>query len=373
MNRWIWITLLVEILINLVVIWKVSYTEIDWKAYMSEVDGFWQGDWNYNHLRGGTGPLVYPGYFLYLFGVMYQMTSSIRFAQYLFMAIYLVTLFFVLLIYNETIMPEQSTSSKLLIIAFLVFSKRIHSIFVLRLFNDGVCMLFLYASVYALIRKKWTLGCILYSIAFGIKMNAILFLPGLLVVLTLHHGIILCFIRYVSIIIATQVAIAVPFLVENPKAYLLRSFSTSRTFLMKWSVNMKFLPEDLFYSPTFGRIMLIIQLILLIIFCLKWTKFRPFSSLLGGQTLTSTEIVKILFLSNFVGIVCMKSLHYQFYVWYFHTLPLVYFTTPISNYLKITLFLSIEYAWNVYPSTVLSSLLLQFAHIIILVSQLYNQ
>lgn len=35
-------------------------TEIDWVAYMEEVEGVVNGTWDYIKLRGGTGPLVYP-------------------------------------------------------------------------------------------------------------------------------------------------------------------------------------------------------------------------------------------------------------------------------------------------------------------------
>lgn len=34
-------------------------TEIDWKAYMQEVEGFLNGTTDYNQLEGDTGPLVY--------------------------------------------------------------------------------------------------------------------------------------------------------------------------------------------------------------------------------------------------------------------------------------------------------------------------
>ena len=33
-------------------------TEIDWVAYMQEVEGFLNGTWDYVELKGDTGPLV---------------------------------------------------------------------------------------------------------------------------------------------------------------------------------------------------------------------------------------------------------------------------------------------------------------------------
>lgn len=44
-------------------------TEIDWVAYMQEVEGFLDGERNYRNLRGDTGPLVYPAGFVYVYSV----------------------------------------------------------------------------------------------------------------------------------------------------------------------------------------------------------------------------------------------------------------------------------------------------------------
>lgn len=41
-----------ELIINLVIVWEFSYTEIDWKAYMQECEGFLNGTTNYSLLRG---------------------------------------------------------------------------------------------------------------------------------------------------------------------------------------------------------------------------------------------------------------------------------------------------------------------------------
>ena len=41
-------------------------------------------------------------------------------------------------------------------------SYRIHSIFILRMFNDPVAMIFLYAAVNLFLYDHWALGCMFY-------------------------------------------------------------------------------------------------------------------------------------------------------------------------------------------------------------------
>ena len=58
-------------LLSSLIVLKVRYTEIDWRAYMEEVEGpLVHGVYNYSLLRGETGPLVYPGGFVYLYGAI---------------------------------------------------------------------------------------------------------------------------------------------------------------------------------------------------------------------------------------------------------------------------------------------------------------
>lgn len=47
-----------EILLNILIINKTKYTEIDWIAYMQEVEGVVNGTYDYYQLKGDTGPLV---------------------------------------------------------------------------------------------------------------------------------------------------------------------------------------------------------------------------------------------------------------------------------------------------------------------------
>ena len=52
------ILLLGECVLCGLIVWKVPYTEIDWRAYMDEVGGYLGGERDYLKLKGDTGPLV---------------------------------------------------------------------------------------------------------------------------------------------------------------------------------------------------------------------------------------------------------------------------------------------------------------------------
>ncbi|XP_022258801.1 dol-P-Man:Man(5)GlcNAc(2)-PP-Dol alpha-1,3-mannosyltransferase-like isoform X3 [Limulus polyphemus] len=77
--EWFWLfgllVFLVEIVVIISVIEYIPYTEIDWKAYMQEVEGVVNGTLDYTKLEGDTGPLVYPAGFVYIFLVLYYLTG----------------------------------------------------------------------------------------------------------------------------------------------------------------------------------------------------------------------------------------------------------------------------------------------------------
>ncbi|KAI0217871.1 Dol-P-Man:Man(5)GlcNAc(2)-PP-Dol alpha-1,3-mannosyltransferase [Lamellibrachia satsuma] len=168
---------LVECFINVAVIWNIKYTEIDWRAYMQEVEGVINGTFDYTKLKGDTGPLVYPGGFVYIFMGLYHMTSAgtnIRLAQYIFAALYLLNLLFVFRIYQKT-----ARVPPYVFFFMCCASYRIHSIYILRLFNDPVAMLFLYLAMNLFLSNQWATGCFFFSIGVSVKMNVLLFAPAL--------------------------------------------------------------------------------------------------------------------------------------------------------------------------------------------------
>lgn len=348
------ICLLAESFINTLIVEKVRYTEIDWKAYMDEVEGFLNGTYDYVKLKGGTGPLVYPAGFVYFFSGLYYITghgSDIRLAQYIFGFFYLVTYGLVVKILKKT-----EAVPPFVLLFFTFASYRVHSIFALRLFNDPVAMMFLYLSVLLFLEKKWYIGCAVFSFAVSIKMNIMLFSPGLFYILLVETGFLntaIC----ISLCAAIQLVLGLPFLLENPYGYIKMSFDLGRQFFFKWTVNYRFLPEPIFSWPLFHIGLLLLHVLLLIALCaLRWKKLP--------KPLSPKSTLLILFSSNFIGVACARSLHYQFYVWYYHTLPPLFFSTRLPVPVVMLMLGCVEMCWNVFPSTVLSSAVLQSCHVI---------
>jgi len=94
-------------------------TEIDWTAYMEQVKQFIDGERDYTHIKGGTGPLVYPAAHVYIYWVLYHITDkgrNILNAQRIFAVLYLGTLAVVMACYRRAkVFHFLSTGSKRMI------------------------------------------------------------------------------------------------------------------------------------------------------------------------------------------------------------------------------------------------------------------
>ncbi|OTF75816.1 ALG3 domain containing protein, partial [Euroglyphus maynei] len=155
------VLLLFEIFLNVIIIERVRYTEIDWSTYMQQVECFLNGTRDYSLISGDTGPIVYPAGHLYIYTLLYWLTDSgqnIYRAQYIFASLYVVTLFIVFQLYRH-----YSMAPPYLLIFMCLTSYRVHSIYVLRLFNDTIAILFLYLSLLSITSHRWSLGSVFYS------------------------------------------------------------------------------------------------------------------------------------------------------------------------------------------------------------------
>ncbi|CAH2248413.1 dol-P-Man:Man(5) c(2)-PP-Dol alpha-1,3-mannosyltransferase [Pelobates cultripes] len=331
---------------------------------------------------GHTESALYPAGFVYIFSAFYFLTdhgSNIRLAQYIFAVLYIITLILIFRIYVLT-----KKVPPYVFFFMCCASYRVHSIFLLRLFNDPVAMVILFISINLFLQDWWNWGCFFYSLAVSVKMNILLLAPGLLYLLLCRFGLLLT-IPKLCICGLLQVVLALPFLLENPIGYLHRSFDFGRQFLFEWTVNWRFLPEYVFHHRAFHLALLTAHLIALVLFCLyRWHRSghsilsllkNPKQKKSASQRLSANQIIFVLFSSNFLGVMFSRSLHYQFYVWYFHSLPYLLWGTNtafLPGLAKILILGLIELSWNTFPSTVFSSSALHLCHGAILLNLWYG-
>ncbi|KAJ9583015.1 hypothetical protein L9F63_022631 [Diploptera punctata] len=350
--------LLAEIFVNIFIIQHVKYTEIDWFAYMQEVEGVLNGTYDYTYLKG--------------------------LAQYIFAAFYIILLILVFRIYAKS----KKVPAYVLVLTCTT-SYRIHSIFVLRLFNDPVAMMLFYAAVNFFIDSKWNLGSLFYSLAVSVKMNILLFSPALLLAYLICLGL-KGTIKQLTICAFVQLILGLPFLLTNPIAYINGAFNLGRVFLYEWTVNWKFVPEDIFTNSYFHVGLLSLHIFLLLFFYpsakMYFQSYATFTDiaekvkhqLTGRQekidmSMSSQLLLLPLFTANLIGIACSRSLHYQFYVWYFHSLPYLLWSTRFEVTARLCILGVIEICWNTFPATWISSVTLHLCHIAILLGLALNK
>ncbi|KIK30975.1 glycosyltransferase family 58 protein [Pisolithus microcarpus 441] len=377
-KRYFWtlasLVIVCDAVLTQLIIKFIPYTEIDWETYMVHVDLYLNGERNYSKITGPTGPLVYPAGHVYVHDILHYLTDSgnnIPAAQQIYAGLYVLSLLLTCAVYRNAGMPNWT-------LLLLPLSKRLHSIFVLRLFNDCWSVVFVQAAILACQTGVDGTGVLLYSLALSVKMSALLYLPGLLVVLFKRHGMGGTA-GYMAVLASSQILLARPFLGGNTVPYIQNAFNFSRVFLQKWTVNWRFLDEEVFLSPSWAMGLLLGHVTLLTAFGLcRWCRndggtlavirrgfLRPSQSP-ALSAVSPDYIATVLMTSNLIGILFARSLHYQFYSWYCQQLPLLCQRTKYPLLLQLLILAGIEYAWNVFPSTTLSSGVLLAAHVLLL-------
>ena len=215
-------------------------------------------------------------------------------------------------------------------------------------------------------------------------MSVLLFAPGLLLLLLEAHGIAGA-IAHIAICAFVQFGLGLPFLLANPLGYLLRAFGGFGDLNQKWSVNWKFLPAALFQSKLFPLLLLSLHLgglAALVRFrwggrdeggVLRALRRAPLKSRTLRRRLRPEHVLTVLLGSMAIGVVFARSLHFQFYCWYWHSLPWLFWRCerlPLA--LKAMAFALLEFAWSYGVEktggtpTALSAAALQAAHLVLL-------
>ncbi|KAJ5690258.1 hypothetical protein N7462_004650 [Penicillium macrosclerotiorum] len=343
------------------VIWKISYTEIDWTTYMQQISLYISGERDYTSIKGSTGPLVYPAAHVHIYTVLYNLTDEgrdILLGQIIFAGLYLATLIVVMACYRQVQAPPY-------LFPLLVLSKRLHSIYMLRMFNDGIAAFAMWVAIYLCMKQKWTAGIAVWSFGVGIKMTLVLLVPAIAIITLLSLGLLqTAALGFMAVLI--QVLLAIPFLQTNAVGYISKAFELSRQFMFKWTVNWRFVGEENFLSREFSLGLLALHVSLLAVFLTVWVKpsgtnmLRFLQDKLEGRqppiSLSKSFIMTAMLSALAIGLLCARSLHYQFFAYLAWTTPFLCWRAGLHPILILSVWALQEWAWNVYPSTNFSSM-----------------
>ena len=98
-------------------------------------------------------------------------------------------------------------------------------------------------------------------------MNILLYAPAVLIFYITNLGYLGALLQLI-ICASVQLCLAAPFLITFPLQYIIGAFNLGRVFLFKWTVNFRFLPEEIFVSRVFHMCLLLAHVAALI-YCVR--------------------------------------------------------------------------------------------------------
>ena len=156
------------------------------------------------------------------------------------------------------------------------------------------------------------------------------------------------------------------------REYLSSAFDFGRQFLFKWTVNWRFVGEGVFRTRAFAYLLLVTHVCLLLFFfhtrwvspsssgivdfVRKYTRGR--SVRVEEQTsenVTPLFVMDAMLGSIAIGLLCARSLHYQFYAYIAWATPYLLWRSGLGPVWVLANWAIQEIAWLRYPSTSLSS------------------
>lgn len=355
-----------------------GYKSVDWNSYVTQIEQVIDGERDYSQIKGENGFLVYPAGHVYHFLLVYLFSFKgiVILGQFIYAFLYILLNFLVFNIYDE-VLPEKSRWIKI----FLALSKPMLKIVTDRLFNDIFAMVYLYGAVLLLLKTQkhsFFLSTLCYSVALSTKFNVMLFLPGFLYIFAKTKGALfmLCQLFF---IVFFQILAGLPFILHYPQSYFQKAYDFSREFRYSETINWQMIPESIFRDPIFHKGLLIVHLLLLLGFLIfKWEKPTSIQNFIvkmrldywtiNGNTrfLDNNFMCRVMFICNLIGISCARSLHYQFLVWYYSTIPFLVWQTKLPTFIKVVYLLSFGYGWT-YQRTPFKSCFLFGFHVSLLI------
>jgi alpha-1,3-mannosyltransferase len=195
--------------------------------------------------------------------------------------------------------------------------------------------------------KSPAISILCFSVGASIKMNALLWAPGVAYHFLMQIGLKKTLLAARAGLL-WQLLVGSPFLLTYPRSYIKNSWNLGRQFAWFNSVNWKWLPRSVFYSHWFHATLMCLHLFFLavILYEARYDRSALPTPASDKKPISNFHTSAMLCATHFTGFIFARNLHYSFYIWVFHTLPLLYHAGGVPWSIRPFLALAIEIAYN---------------------------
>lgn len=331
------------------------FSDGDFTSYTEQSKQFWDGERDLSKINGKNGPWLYPALHVYTFVGVYWLTGieeHLKYAQIINTIIHILTWIVSVKIYYHAL--KDRTPQHIWLVALWCIGTKVVANDIRRIYAESYNVLLVYFAILLFQKGKHFVGWMIIAVAMGFKMSVLLYFPAIYYIVSKSVGVIRATI-YIGIIMALQLVWAIPFISEYPDEYINTAFKFDRKFSIMGSINFHWiLYSPLFHSSLFTNLLLLAHVgLLLYVLFKKWlplidpyNRFNfwlsvkeiglwPLSPWMSYKEQDPYLVAEVFFVWNYIGCACSRTLHQQFLVWLWYSLPFIWYAPLLQKLIDL--------------------------------------
>ena len=352
--------LLVEIIKWAFILLFDNYRNMYYSTYDGQATLYLNGVRKYNQYVNMEGPCHNPALDIYLHVILKKITSDAKnpYAAILWGTLWHLLIWFMAVkIYQEAF---EKHSSNVLLVTICCFGIKYTWISVKYAYGECYSVFVVLIAVYLFQKGYSILACAAFSVALGLRIHMMYYLPGIFLILCLSKSFWKA-LFLVGFIIFMQFVWAIEFISLYPTEYFSSVLDANAIFDLnaqinqyKWVASRKDTLRYLVDSHLLNVFLVIIAVLTWIYLLLvrwlpllhpdrelKWDVIcRSIGFELGSifrldVKLSPYFVAEVLLLSNYIWLLWARTLHEQFTVYYWYSLPFLMYPILISNKIEL--------------------------------------
>lgn len=237
---------LLDLMVSLIYRFINGPQNIDFQAYIQQSNYYLDDPdgADYTKLRSGCGPVAYPGAAVYIYtglNLLSGRNATWNFAQCVHIPIDIYRTWLLVKVYKLALGPKLIERRQTYAVLFIMLQAKYKWIGVLFNFNDVVMHVVALTGIYFHLRQNQLLSILFMGFAASIKMSALLFLPGALLLQAFEYGVFRGSVIYLLGTILVQFLFGLEFILKNWRGYKEMAYDFDRNFDQSESINFHYI------------------------------------------------------------------------------------------------------------------------------------